>query len=133
MSDAEYQAAAYPADEHPAIFLAGKAWSVPTLAPRQNRIIVPLLLRLIPRIVEARAAGVAAQQTGLAWLGHFVDEQTYDQLATISHTALTRAEPEITRAAFDDMAITTLELIDAIFVIARQAGLLRPAPVPPSA
>ncbi len=115
----------------PAIILAGKHWPVPRLAPRQNRIVVPALLQLIPRIVKARAEAIAAKENDLAWLGRFVDQPTYDQLVTIAYTALTRAQPEFARAAFDDMAIETLELIGAIYVIARQAGLLRSAPTPP--
>ena len=112
--------------ETPSITLARKPWPVPKLAPRQNRIIVPALLRLIPRILKARDEAIAAQESDLTWLGRLVDEPTYDELATVSYTALTRAHPELKPAEFDDMPIETLELIAAIFVIARQAGLLRP-------
>lgn len=126
MNTAENPAAERPATEDPVIILSGKSWPVPRLAPRQNRVVVPILLQLIPRIVKAREEAVAAEQNDLAWLGRFVDEPTYDQLVTIAYVALTRAHPELARTAFDDMAIETLELIGAVFVIARQAGLWRP-------
>src|SRR5215469_16216778 len=112
----------------PMICLAGREWPVPRLAPKQNRIIVPLLLRLIPRILKAREEAFAARENDLAYLGRFIDEATYDELATAAFAALTRAHPDLKRTEFDDMAIETLELLGAVSTIARQAGLLRPAP-----
>jgi hypothetical protein len=111
--------------DNPVIVLAGKSWPAPPLAPRQNRVVVPALLKLIPRIIEARDEARAAQEADVAWLARFVDEPTYDQLATIAYTALTRANPEMKRSEFDDMPIDVFELVGAVFVIARQAGLLR--------
>jgi len=112
--------------DDPTITLAGKEWTVPRLAPRQNRIIVPALLRLIPHILAARAEAVAAQESNLAYLSRFMDGPTYEELATVAYTALTRANPELKRSDFDDMPIDTLELVASISAIARQAGLLRP-------
>ena len=54
----------------------------------------------------------------------YLDTQSYDTLSTIVFTALTRATPDLTREAFDDMAIDTFELIAAVRTIALQAGLL---------
>ena len=42
------------------IVLAGRAWPIPRLAPKQNRIVVPALLELIPKIFRAREAAAAA-------------------------------------------------------------------------
>jgi hypothetical protein len=127
MNAAMHPAVESASNQDPAIILAGRSWPVPRLAPRQNKIVVPVLLRLIPRILRARDEALAAQESDLGYLGRLVDEATYEQLATIAHTALTRARPDLTRAEFDDMSVETLELIGAVFVIARQAGLLRPA------
>jgi hypothetical protein len=129
MDAAEKLAANSPAANEPFIILAGKSWPVPRLAPRQNRVIVPILLRLIPRIIKARDDAVAAQDSDFAYLSRFVDETTYGELTTLAYTAVTRANPDLIRHDFDDMAVETLELVAAVFVIARQAGLLRPAPV----
>jgi hypothetical protein len=113
----------------PTITLAGRAWAVPKLAPRQNRIVVPALLVLIPKILAARDQADAADERGsFAGLARYLDTQSYDTLATLVFTALTRARPDLAREDFDDMAIDTFELIAAVRTIALQAGLLN---VPP--
>ena len=112
----------------PGIMIAGREWPVPPLSPRQNRIVVPALLEVVPKIVQMRAPADPSGQVGdPARPTQQLDTPTYDRLADIVFHALTRAHPELTRAAFDDMPIDTAELFAAINVIARQAGLLKPA------
>jgi hypothetical protein len=106
----------------PTITLAGKQWPVPQLAPRQNRIVVPALLEIVPKIVEARAQ---AGNTGLGEVAYYLDTAIYDRLTDVVYFALTRAHPQLSRAEFDDMPIDTTELFAALSVIASQAGLLR--------
>jgi hypothetical protein len=86
--------------DSPKITIAGRSWPVPPLAPRQNRIVVPLLL-----------AG----------------KNDYDSLSTMAYAALTRAHPRLSRAQFEDWPIPYYELADAVPVIARQTGLVKPA------
>jgi hypothetical protein len=105
------------------VTLAGQSWPVPTLAPKQNRIVVPALLEVIPKIIRARSE--APEASGIAQLAGYLDTETYDRLAQIAYTALTRANPDLTRAHFDDMPIDTSELIGALNAIARAAGLYR--------
>ncbi|HEY3778770.1 MAG TPA: hypothetical protein VGL35_12000 [Rhizomicrobium sp.] len=105
----------------PTIRLAGRDWPVPVLAPRQNRIVVPTLLELIPKIGSARAG----EPHSLAGLARYLDTAAYDQLTDIAFAALTRAHPGLSRAEFDDFPIDTLELIAAVRTIALQAGLMR--------
>jgi hypothetical protein len=107
----------------PVIVIAGKEWHVPLLSPKQNRIIVPALLDVVPRIIQMGAPADPSKQTGEPVR---LDTPTYDRLTDIVFHALTRAHPELTRADFDDMAIDTAELFAAVNVIARQAGLLKP-------
>jgi hypothetical protein len=110
----------------PTARLAGRDWPVPVLAPRQNRLVVPALLDLIPRIVRARDDVAASGAGGVfAQLARYLDTETYDRLSDIVFTALTRATPDLSRAEFDDMPIDTLELIAAVHIVARQAGLLK--------
>jgi hypothetical protein len=112
--------------EHSSIRLAGREWPVPVLAPRQNRIVVPALLDLVPKILRARdESEKAGEKGGFAALARYLDTPTYDQLAEIVFAALTRAHPGLARAEFDDMPIDTLELIASVTMIARQAGLVR--------
>ncbi|HEY2446248.1 MAG TPA: hypothetical protein VGI20_10975 [Rhizomicrobium sp.] len=85
----------------PAIAIAGREWEIPILAPRQNRIVLPGLLR--PR----REPGAQ-----------------YESLLDIVFAALTRAHPWITREEFEDWPIASFELVDAIPVIAKQTGFL---------
>jgi len=112
--------------EAPTISLAGREWSLPKLAPRQNRIVVPALLTLVPKILRARDEARAAGTSSFAALARYLDTESYDTLATLVFAALTRASPALTRESFDDMAIDTFELLAAVVPIARAAGLLRP-------
>lgn len=110
----------------PTIILAGREWAVPKLAPRQNRIVVPALVALIPKILRARDDADAANDSGsFVQLARYLDTQSYDTLAGLVFAALTRAQPELSRESFDDMAIDTFELVAAVVPIARAAGLLR--------
>jgi hypothetical protein len=86
----------------PTIIIAGRAWRIPLLAPRQNRVVLPGLMRL----------------------GKEPAEQ-YGTLLDIVFAALTRAHPSIAREEFDDWPIATWELVESIPVIAKQTGLLR--------
>jgi len=109
----------------PAITLGGRAWPLPKLAPRQNRIVVPALLALVPKILQARDAADKAGETGsYATLARYLDTGMYDTLSALVYTALTRATPSLARDAFDDMAIDTFELLAAVHPVARAAGLV---------
>ena len=88
----------------PLITIAGRDWPIPLLAPRQNRVVVPAIMRL-------------ASQPGLQ----------YEDLLEIVFAALTRARPALERAEFEEWSIATWELVEAIPVIATQTGLLRAA------
>ena len=113
----------------PTISLAGREWPLPKLAPRQNRIVVPALVTLVPKILRARdEANAAGDKTALAALPRYLDTESYDALANVVFAALTRATPSLTRDEFDDMAADTFELLAAVAPIARAAGLLKPAP-----
>jgi hypothetical protein len=95
---------------------------VPVLAPKQNRIVVPALLELVPKMIRAREEAGASS---FAQLARYLDAAAYDRLCDLVFSALTRALPGLTRAEFDEMPIDTLELVQAVRVIALQAGLLK--------
>ncbi|MGD0190198.1 MAG: hypothetical protein ABSD74_05620 [Rhizomicrobium sp.] len=82
------------------IIIAGRPWRVPLLAPRQNRIIVPLIV--------AR-------------------DLSYSFMLEIAITALTRAYPDLDRAAVEDWPIPLYELRTAVPVIAQQTGMIAAA------
>ena len=116
----------------PSITLAGKEWPLPRLAPRQNRIIVPALVALVPKILRARDEADAAGERGsFATLARYLDTDCYDRIAGLVFAALTRANPALTRDGFDDLPIDTFELVAAVVPIARAAGLIGSTPPPP--
>jgi hypothetical protein len=88
-----------PTTDCPAITVAGRTWPVPLLAPRQNRIIVPLLV-----------AGA----------------KDYDSLLAVAFAALTRAHPDLRMADLEDSPIPYYELIEALPIIATQTGFAKP-------
>lgn len=108
-------------DAVPTITLAGKKWPIPVLAPRQNKKVTPLVLKVFPKLAQIRASG----SLRLEAFADAVDEQGYDNLLTINYLALTRGHKDLTREEFEDMPISTLELIESIVVIARQTGILK--------
>ena len=102
-------------DGAPKIKLAGKEWPVPLLAAKQNKIIDPLIMKLIPIFAAWKEdKGRALSQ---------VAEEQYESLQIICYTALKRANPQLTRDEFDDLPISLHEMIEAFPVIAEQTGL----------
>lgn len=92
----------------PTIVLAGKSWPVPHLAPRQNRIVGPLLIE--------RIRGISKLTT-----------EAVDDLTTIAFWALQRGHRALTREEFDEMPVGIDELLAALGVIGKQTGLFRDA------
>jgi hypothetical protein len=86
------------------------------------------LLAVLPKIIRAREETRGPKDgDGLAQLARYLDTAAYDQLTDIVFCALTRAHPDLTREAFDNMPIDTAELFAAMGVIAHQSGLFKPA------
>jgi hypothetical protein len=102
-------------DGAPIITIGGKSWPVPVLAARQNRIIDPLILSLLPIFSQWQTDKTAA----LTKLG----AKEYDALIEIAFQAIRRAAPEVTRDQFLDLPVTLPELVSAFSVIAQQTGV----------
>jgi hypothetical protein len=103
----------------PTVTLGGQVFAVPPLAARQNRVIDPLILNLIPFLASSRgdnALGVTALTT-----------EQYDALQEICYVAITRASPKFTREQFLDLPVSLQEMIVAFPVIAQQTGLFKAA------
>jgi len=95
-------------DQSPMVLLGGRDWPVPELAVRQIMRLVPLMGRLYK--AGAASAGI-------------LDEEEIGWLYEIAYVALTRAHPDLSRQAFDEMPIRLHEIMSSLPVIARQAGL----------
>jgi len=102
-------------DGVPTVTLGGKAWPVPMLAARQNKIIDPLILSLLPIFAEWQTDKAGA----LAKIGAV----QYDALLEIGFQAIRRAHPDVAREQFLDMPVTLPELIAAFTIIAQQTGV----------
>jgi hypothetical protein len=115
----------------PTIRLAGRELSIPILAPRQNRTVVPALLDLLPKVVEARRYALVDPEdetqgiNRLRLLAHLMDTKTYDTICDVIFTAITRAEPDFKRSEFDELPVDIEDLIAALFIVARQSGVIR--------
>lgn len=99
------------------VTLGGVEWIVPLLAAKQNKIIDPLILRLLP--IFAKWENDRAE--ALTQIG----AEQYDDLLEIAFVAITRATPEITRDKFLELPISLPELIAAFSVIAGQTGVFQ--------
>lgn len=111
----------YPVDmdSSPTVALGGQMWPVPVLAARQNRVIDPLILSLLPVFNEWQTDKAAA----LAMLGTV----QYEALLEIAFQAIRCARPGLAREQFLDLPVTLPELLAAFPVIARQTGVFERA------
>lgn len=105
---AKYEINAAEKDAAPKITIGGQTFSIPLMAPRQNRKLVP-----------------AAAQFGTMLSGGVVDEDQFDRLLALVQVGISRAHPEITLDDLLDMPITLPEMVDALSVIFEQTGVLK--------
>lgn len=110
------------------IELGGERWPVPKLAPRQNEVVVPILLRLIPKLTEVvRGQAPGQHVSNLAVLGKVLNEENMHDLYTVIFHSLQRGHKAMTRDEFDDLPIGALDAVNAVMTIARQTGVIRTA------
>jgi len=96
------------------IILAGKIWNVSLLVAKQNRIIDPIILKLLPQFIK--------------WNRHkrlFLDAESYQNLLEMAFVAISRDHANVTREQFLELPITLPELIAAFSIIAEQTGIFQ--------
>lgn len=103
----------------PDVVIGGRKWPVPMLTAKQNRIIDPLILGLLPVFAEWQNDRAGA----LAKIG----TRHYDALLDIAFAAISRSQPDLTREAFLELPVTLPELIAAFSIIAQQTGIFEKA------
>jgi hypothetical protein len=120
----------------PTLILGGVRWPVPLLAPKQNRVVVPILLEMIPKITASYQTIMMKDEAGneversvadLEQLALVLTEGGIDKLTRCIYHALKKGHNELTLDEVEDMPIGTFEMIDAIMTIARQTGIMRAA------
>ena len=111
----------YPVDTcgAPEVLLGGRLWPIPLLAARQNRIIDPLILSLLPLFSEWKDDKIATLSK--------LNTSNYESLLEIAFQAIRRAHADVSREQFLDMPVTLPELVAAFPVIAQQTGVFERA------
>lgn len=102
------------------ITLGGRTFDVPPFVLRLNLKLYPLCRKLTNgEILErsVRAGGVLE-----------ASEEEMADLADLAFQACRAGDPELTREAFDELAITPPELLDAFFTARYQTGAWLPVP-----
>jgi len=95
----------------PTINWDGQQWPIPKLAPRENRFVLPAVLRLRPMLAKLRESEMTAEQ--------------FDDLTSIIFWGLKRAHPLLRRDYFDSIAYGVDEMFEAVMVIALQTGTMK--------
>lgn len=99
---------------NPCIILGGERYPIPPLAPKQNRVAVPVIKSFISR-------GLKESEEFLSGL----DEAGMDDLIKIVFTALS-AGHNITMPEFESMPMATIEMTRAVDTIMQQTGIFLP-------
>lgn len=99
----------------PKVKLGGKDFAIPVMTIRQNRVVDPLILSLLPVFAVWQTDKAAA----LTSLG----SREYDALIEIAYQGVRSGQPEFDREKFLDLPVTLPELIAAFPVIAQQTGV----------
>jgi hypothetical protein len=103
----------------PIVSLGGREYFVPALSLRQARIVVPGLLKLLPRLNAIQTRIGAGDPLGAALL----EAEDVELMIDVVHAGLSRAYPDFTRDDLLDVEAGFAELAGALAVIAQQTGL----------
>lgn len=107
----------------PTITIAEQQWPVPKFAPKQNEVIVPIVLELSQKMVEAMSS---PKEMRLQNLAKVLTGENYHKINDCVFLALERGHPNITRKYYDEeMEVGTMETVEAFTVIAERTGLIR--------
>lgn len=127
----------------PTIRVAGRDWPVPELAVKQLRIVIPALLKLNPLMIRMQeVAGEALKAVDAAklenrelsardlrWIDRIaLSTEDFDLLCDVVFLGITRGTPGFSRAEFDNMPVSTEDLLSALPVVAEQSRGVRREP-----
>jgi len=111
----------------PTISIAGQEWPIPKLAPKQNEVIVPIVLELSTDLVKAMSSPALIRNKMLASV---LNAENYRKLNDCVFLAIERGHPDLTRKEFDEeWEVGTMDMIQAFTTIAVQTGLIKLVPV----
>ena len=95
-------------DMAPKMRLGGVDYALPTLTVRQLKTVVPKL----------------AQVTKQELSPFSMSEATVNDLFAVIFLSLSRAYPDLTQDQFDNLPISMIEAIQAVFVVMKQTGMI---------
>jgi hypothetical protein len=110
----------------PTIKIAGQDWPIPKFAPKQNEVIVPIVLEMSSDLITSMSA---PQSIRLKMMTKVLTGENYRKLNDCIFLALERGHPDLTRKEYDEeWEVGTMEMIDAFVVIAERTGLIKTVP-----
>lgn len=115
----------------PKILVAGREWSIPKLAPKQARHVVPALMGMLPLVARVQAAATTGGDGTQIDSGRImdamagIDEETFRKLETAVFWALRRGYPQLGQGEFEEMPMDLFEMLNALPVIMRQTGFIK--------
>jgi len=112
----------------PVAALGGREFFIPALSLRQARVVVPGLLKLLPRLNAIQARIGAGDPMAASQL----EPDDFDLMIDVVHSGLSRAYPEFTRDDLLDLEAGFADLAGALAIIAQQTGLFTPGEAPPA-
>ncbi len=113
----------------PTITLAGREWPIPLLAMRQNRVVVPALMKVMPTVARL-ALATESNDFAMMLSSLSLTTEEFDLIADAVHAAITRGTPGFARAEFDELPISVAELFGALPVVMSQTGMMKAAEGP---
>ena len=130
MTESKTPAQMFPVDLDgaPTIMLGERPWHIPRLAHAQNKVIVPLLAGIMPRLMHALIAMQSADESAIIRALDVLDAPTYEALGTAVHAALKRGYPQVSIGEFEQFPIEPIELLKALPVIMTQSGFFKQQP-----
>jgi hypothetical protein len=122
-------------DGAPKVLLAGREWSIPKLTPKQARHVVPAMMKIIGLVAKVKSAVTVGddgqvstdQQLMMAAMAS-IDGETFESVATCIFWSLKRGYPQLGQGEFDEMPVDLPEMLNALPVIMRQIGFIKPKP-----
>lgn len=94
----------------PTITVGGRTFSIPQLAIRQSRVIIP-------------AVGELAKDSDLIKGSKLLLQRHIDLMLVIIHAGIKRASPNVSMDELLDLPISQAQLSEAVTIVAKQAGM----------
>ena len=115
------------------IEIDGREWPIPKLAPRQNEVVIPIILKLWPVFLgladKGNGEGAKGAQTAIERMRPLLEGDNLKLMYDAIFAALQRGHRSLTRDEFDnEFSISVLEAFAAFKPIATQTGLIQFAP-----